>query len=116
MRDFYQLAFDHFGDREVLKKDFQEFVQQNEDVHELFDWLDFAARRGLMSFGRLIVKFDKRELGGITFRLKQTSKNFGTYRFFREGEGDLPICLSTPKPATTPEGLRDLGTLRDFFL
>jgi aconitase A len=38
------LAFDHFGDREALKKDFQEFIQENEDVHELFDWLDFAAR------------------------------------------------------------------------
>lgn len=107
MRDFFVLAFDHFGDREVLKKEFQEFVQQNEGVHELFDWLDFAARRGLMSFGRLIAKFDKRELGGITFRLKQTSKNFGTYHFFREGGGEVPICRSMPEPATSPVGLRD---------
>jgi DNA polymerase-1 len=83
MRDFYQLAFDHFGDREVLKKEFQEFVQQDEGIHELFDWIDFASRRGQTTFGKLIVKFDKRELGGINFRLKQTSKNYGVYRFFR---------------------------------
>jgi DNA polymerase-1 len=108
MRDFFVLAFERFGDREVLKKEFQTFVQNDEDVHELFDWLDFAARRGLTSFGKLISKFDKRELGGITFRLKQTSKNFGTYRFFRAGEGDLPVFLSTPKPATSAEGRRDI--------
>ena len=35
--------------------------------------------------------YRKRELGGITFRLRQTSKNFGTYRFYREGDGELPI-------------------------
>ena len=108
MRDFFVLAFDHFGDREVLKKEFQAFVQQDEGVHELFDWLDFAARRGLTSFGKIVAKFDKRELGGITFRLKQTSKNYATYRFFRDGEGQLPICLSTPKPATKPVGRGDI--------
>ncbi|MFN6015944.1 MAG: hypothetical protein ACK49N_00090, partial [Verrucomicrobiota bacterium] len=88
---------------------FQEFVQENEDVHELFDWIDFAARRGLTSFGKLMVKFDKRELGGITLHLKQTSKNRGTYRFYREGDGKLPICLSTPEPATTSGGHGDIG-------
>jgi DNA polymerase I len=108
MRDFFILAFDHFGDRDILKQDFQEFVQQNEGVHELFDWIDFAARRGQTMFGKLIVKFDKRELGGITFRLKQSSKNRATYRFFREGDGDLPICTSTPEPATKPGGHEDI--------
>ena len=108
MRDFFELAFTRFGDREVLKKEFQEFVQQDEGVHELFDWLDFAARRGLTSFGKIVAKFDKRELGGITFRLKQTSKNFGTYRFFREGEGELPVCSSLPESATKSEGRRDI--------
>jgi DNA polymerase-1 len=108
MRDFYQLAFDHFGDREVLKKEFQEFVQQDEGVHDLFDWIDFSARRGMISFGKLVTKFDKRELGGITFRIKQTSKNSGTYRFFRIGESELPICRSIPQLTTNPEGCRDV--------
>jgi DNA polymerase-1 len=108
MREFFKLALGHFGDREVLKKEFQEFIQQDESVHELFDWLDFTARRGMISFGKLVTKFDKRELGGITFRLKQTSKNSGTYRFFRIGEGELPVCRSMPQPATTPEGCREV--------
>ena len=90
MREFYQLAFDHFGDALIRKPDFQQFVNQTEEVHELFDWIDFAARQGQTRFGKLIVKFDKRELGGITFRLKQSSKNRADYRFFKEGEGELP--------------------------
>ena len=45
----------------------------------------------------------------MTFRLKQTSKNRGTYRFYREGDGKLPICLSTPEPATTSGGHGDIG-------
>jgi hypothetical protein len=96
MRDFFVLAFDHFGVREVLKREFQEFIQQSEEVHELFDWLDFAARRGLISFGRTLTKFDKRELGGITFRLKQTSKNCASYRFFRDNVGFLPSISLNP--------------------
>jgi DNA polymerase-1 len=109
MREFFVLAFEHFGDREVLKNEFQDFVQQNEDVHDLFDWIDFAARRGLMSFGRLVVKFDKRELGGITFRLRQTSKNRATYRFFREGDGFLPLNPSKPSAVGDERGLGDSG-------
>jgi DNA polymerase-1 len=107
MRDFFVLAFDHFGDQEVLKHEFQEFVQQDEGVHELFDWIDFAARRGQTMFGKLVVKFDKRELGGITFRLKQSSKNRATYRFFRNGEDNLPIRPSTPEPSMKSGGLGD---------
>jgi hypothetical protein len=86
----------------VLKKDFQKFVQENEEVHELFDWIDFAARRGQISFGTTLTKFDKRELGGITFRLKQTSKNCASYRFFRGNVGFLPsISLN---PSSTDSG------------
>ncbi|MBN8459393.1 MAG: bifunctional DNA primase/polymerase [Verrucomicrobia bacterium] len=111
MRDFFAVVFERFGDREILKREFQEFVQHDESVHELFDWIDFAARRGLMSFGRLIARFDKRELGGITFRLRMTSKNCGTYRFFRAGEGELQIRPSLPEAATPEQGLRDFEGL-----
>ena len=79
----------------------------NESVRELSDRIDFTARRGMIRLGKLVTKFDKRELGGITFRIKQTSKNSGTYRFFRVGEGELLICRSIPKPATNSEGCRD---------
>ena len=77
MRDFFALAFEQFGDREVLKKEFQEFVQQDESVHELFDWLDFAARRGLIELRQAASRSStSANSGGITFRLRQTSKNF----------------------------------------
>ncbi|MCX6864860.1 MAG: DNA polymerase, partial [Verrucomicrobia bacterium] len=112
MRDFFVLAFDHFGDRDVLKKEFQEFVQHDEGVHELFDWIDFAARRGQTTFGKLVVKFDKRELGGITFRLKQTSRNYGIYRFYREGEGTLPLCPSRAK--STPDFVGHMDIVGHF--
>ena len=115
MRDFFVLASDHFGDREVLKKEFQEFIQQSEDVHDQFDWIDFAARRGQISFGKTLTKFDKRELGGITFRLKQTSKNCASYRFFRDDVGFLPsISLNPSNPdsgssnTAHKQGIRDV--------
>jgi len=88
MRDFFVLAFEHFGDASIRKPDFQQFVQKDEGVHELFDWIDFGNRQGQTRFGKLVVKFDKRELGGITFRIKQSSKNRADYRFFREGDGE----------------------------
>ncbi|RYD60862.1 MAG: hypothetical protein EOP83_18440, partial [Verrucomicrobiaceae bacterium] len=108
MRDFFVLAFEHFGDVAIRKPEFQQWVQQSDDVHELFDWIDFGNRQGQTRFGKLVVKFDKRELGGITFRIKQTSKNRADYRFFREGEGDLPIRPSTPEPATNSRGHGDI--------
>jgi DNA polymerase-1 len=108
MRDFFVLAFEHFGDGMIRKPDFQQFVQQNEDVHELFDWIDFGNRQGQTRFGKLVVKFDKRELGGITFRIKQSSKNRAEYRFFREGDGDLPISPSGPELATKSRGHGDI--------
>jgi len=106
MRDFFELAFNHFGDASIRKPDFQQFVQQNEDVHDLFDWIDFATKQGQTRFGKLVVKFDKRELGGITFRLKQSSKNRADYRFFREGDGDLPL---RPTEAPTDQNTRGHG-------
>jgi DNA polymerase-1 len=108
MRDFFAMAFERFGDREVLKKEFQEFVQQDEGVHELFDWIDFAGRRGLTMFGKLLGKFDKRELGGITMRIRQTSKNRADYRFFREDDQLIP---PTPRTAGEPDSQRGRGDM-----
>lgn len=112
MRDFFVLAHEHFGDCEVLKKDFQEFVQQNESVHELFDWIDFAARRGQTSFGKLVSKFDRRELSGITLRINQTSKNRADYRFFRQNDELIPSC---PRPAQTASPKRGHGDIGGHF-
>jgi DNA polymerase-1 len=109
MRSFFALAFDHFGDREVLKREFQDFVQQNEEVHELFDWIDFAARRGQTSFGKLVSKFDRRELGGITLRINQTSKNRADYRFFRQEDELIPSCPHQVQTTTPKRGHGDIG-------
>ncbi|MEI7956989.1 MAG: bifunctional DNA primase/polymerase, partial [Verrucomicrobiota bacterium] len=110
MRDFFALAFGRFGDQEILKQDFHEFIQQDETVHGLFDWIDFAARRGHISFGKLLVKFDKRELGGITLRVQQTSKNRGTFRFAREGEETSPALNLISDPTPSPKrGCGEMG-------
>ena len=68
---------------------------------ELFDLPARFVNNELAPFGGAT------SLVGITFRIKQTSKNSGTYRFFRVGEGELLICRSIPKPATNSEGCRD---------
>jgi len=108
MRRFFAVAFDHFGDAEVSKPQFQDFIQQDPDVHDMFDWIDFTQRRGLITFGKLIVKFEGRELGGVTFHLRQTSRNCATYQFLRQG--DEPPCDSPPPTGSdAPEqGCRDV--------
>ncbi len=108
MREFFKLAMQHFGDRSVPKQEFQEFLQRDECVHNIFEWIDFAARRGMISFGKLLVKFDKRELGGITLRINQTSKNRADYRFSQNNgpSGDLFTSLA-------PSSARGSGEVGD---
>jgi len=101
MCSFFALAFERFGDVEVPKPRFQEFIQRDAEVHDLFDWIDFSQQRGLISFGKLIAKFDDRELGGITFRHRQTSKNCASYQFLRPCGGPPPDT-PPPPPATPP--------------
>ncbi len=109
MRDFFALAFDHFGDREVLRDEFQNFTQQNDTVHDLFDWIDFAARRGQITFGKLVKRFDRRELGGITMRIRQTSKNRCDYRFFLQEDELIPSHPRTAPETTNSRGSGDVG-------
>ena len=109
MRRFFAMAFDKFGDQEIIKTRFQEFIQQDADVHDLFDWIDFSQRRGLISFGKLLVKFDGRELGGITFRLRQTSRNRADYLFFRHGEESAPEFPPDGDSASEKRGCGDIG-------
>lgn len=109
MRRLFAMSFDNYGDAEVRKQEYNTWAQSNEDVQELFDWLDLSCRRGMTSFGKLISKFEGRELGGITFHSKQTSKNRGTYQFFRDGEQTAPeLSLTSPKP-DSQRGHGDIG-------
>lgn len=105
MREFFGVAFTRFGDTRVPKADFQQFIQEDESVQELFDWIDFATRRGLIMFGKLVSKFDGRELGGVTLAIHRTSKNSAFYQFSKIRPDSLP----TP-PEHPTEPLFDCGS------
>ncbi len=108
MRRLFAMSFDNYGDAEVRKQEYNTWAQSNEDVQELFDWLDLTCRRGMISFGRILAKFDGRELGGITFHKRDTSKNSGTYRFFREGGQTAQELSPTSQCPCPDEGCRDV--------
>jgi DNA polymerase I len=113
MRSFFALAFAHFGDRRVPKQEFQDFVQDCKEVQDLFEWIDFASRRGLTTFGKLVVKYQGRVLGDISLHVEQTSKNWSHYRFFR----DLPGTPGNPPTDPTSPGFPPAsGTLWDCDL
>jgi hypothetical protein len=105
MRRFFELAFERFGDAQTLKPRFQEFVQQESAVHDIFEWIDFTMRRGLIAFGKLVTKFDGRELGGITMKIRQTSRNCCSYQFFRLPGHPMPEIATNP---LFDQGCRDV--------
>ncbi|MBU6183437.1 MAG: bifunctional DNA primase/polymerase, partial [Verrucomicrobia bacterium] len=103
MRDFFAIAFERFGNAEILKPEFQDFVQGEQAVHDLFEWIVFTERRGLIVFGKLLTKFDNRELGGITMHVTQTSRNRASYRFEREPESSALIDILPRSPIMRPD-------------
>ena len=110
MREFFVLAHKEFGNDVVSKPNFQQFIQTTEAVQDLFDWVDFKDRRGLVSFGKLIRKYDGRELGGITLHIKKTSKNCASYQFasaIRETD-DVPVS-GTRNPTPGQGGREEQG-------
>ncbi len=109
MRQFFAGALAHFGPNTIKKPDFQEYIREAVEVHDLFDWIDFAVQRGLITFGKLINKFDGRELGGIQLRVERTSKNYCKYRFLQITDTapktfpkDPSSPTSHPPTSTTP--------------
>ena len=103
MRDFFAIAFERFGSKEILKPEFQDFVQGEQAVHDLFEWITFSERRGLIVFGKLLTKFDNRELGGITMHVTQTSRNRASYCFEREPESSAMIDILPKSPISRPD-------------
>ncbi len=112
MRRLFALSYAKYGDAEAGKQDYNAWAQSSEDVQELFDWLDLSCRRGMTSFGKILMKFDGRELGGITFHSRQTSKNRATYQFSREGGETAPE--SSPESPQPGSG-RGHGDIRGLF-
>ena len=90
MQDFFELVHARFGNQRLSKGEFQQFIQETEPVQELFDWIDFSSRKGLISFGKLLGRFDGRELRGILLTVDRSSKNRGFYQFSKIDPGTLP--------------------------
>jgi len=81
MRSLYLWAFERYDDKSVSKEDFLNAVKGNRGMLERFDWIEFEEKSGAIRFGKLLAKFDGRELGGILFHIDRTSKNAARYRF-----------------------------------
>jgi DNA polymerase-1 len=101
MRALFELSLREHGDAQVSRQDYNAWVQRCTEVQEIFDWLDLATRRGMTTLGKLLARFDGRELTGITLRSRQTSKNRGTYQFILSG-GPAP-SITSPTSPTSPE-------------
>ena len=97
MRRFFAMGHERFGNQWSNKDAVYEWVRETEAVQELFEWIDFAQKRGTISFGKLLARFDGRELGGVTFGVQRTSANFCKYLFSRAG-GPHDETPHTPHP------------------
>ncbi len=107
VRFFFELAFEYFDGEVANKTEFQHFVATSEPVHDLFEWIDFDKKPGRVSFGKLIKKFNNRELGGITMAIKKTSKNCMTYEFFRAATPDETKRFQSASEQDIEEGGRE---------
>jgi hypothetical protein len=97
----------------VLKKDFQGSSNRTRSPRAVrLDRFRGAARQ--TSFGKLDQKFDKRELGGITFRLKQDIEEQGRPTgSSAKVTAICPISLKHPEPASNLWGH---GTFGDILI
>ena len=99
MGEFFGLVSEHFGSKDVRKEVFQKFIKENAAVHELFDRLDFNTPGGLASFAKLLLKYNDRELGGVTFTYVGSSRNHGIYHFRSSNLEKSPPSPSPVVPA-----------------
>jgi hypothetical protein len=90
MRSLFRWAFERYGDKAMDKQTVVAAVRGNTGMREFFDWIEFEEKSGAIRFGKLLAKFDNRELGGILFRIDRTSKNAASYRFRKVGPDDNP--------------------------
>ena len=101
MAEFFQLAHEEFGDAPVRKEVFQQFIKSTAEIHELFDEHDFATAGGLSKFGRHLMSFTDRTLGGVAFSYHATSRNHGIYRVSRIGMDSSPPNPFGPSKAAS---------------
>jgi DNA polymerase-1 len=85
MKVLFVLAHEEFGDGFVKKAALVEFIAAHQDEGVL-EWIDLKTRAGCVQLGKMLTKFDGRELGGIRLSIPQTGKNNVQYRFLRVSE------------------------------
>ncbi|MFZ4776071.1 MAG: DNA polymerase [Terrimicrobiaceae bacterium] len=102
MKLLFVMANERFDNDFIKKADLVEFIVDHQDGG-LLEWLDLKSRSGLTSLGKLLNKYESRELGGIRLSMPPGTKNNAQYRFFRS-ETTLPEGTSgtsgTSSPAT----------------
>jgi DNA polymerase I len=108
MKTLFAIAFEAFGDRDVKKPEMYDLIRQHQDGG-LLDWVDLSSRSGQTSVGRMLTKYNGRELGGIRMVMPSAGKNNLIYRFLR-AEDDA----QSPKEGTwEPEGTFSSASRRD---
>ena len=85
MKTLFALANERFGNDFVKKAALVEFIAAHQDEGVL-EWIDLKTRAGCVQLGKMLTKFDGRELGGIRLSIPQTGKNNVQYRFLRVSE------------------------------
>ena len=78
MKRLCQLAHVSFGDRWVKKDELYDLIK---DSSEVFNWLDLSEHASQVTLGKILLRHDRREFGGILFTVNRTSKNYVSYHF-----------------------------------
>ena len=107
MKTLFAQAHEHFGARDVKKVDLVEFISAHQD-EGLLEWIDLKSRSGLTSLGKLLNKFEGRELGGIRLHIPRTGKNNPIYKFLPSEEA----ARSEKQGTWEPEGTSFPATCR----
>ncbi len=92
MKALYQRANAVHGNEYVQKKEVRQLAKEG----ELFGWWNLDDPKGQTCFGKKLLAFHDRELGGIKMTIDKTDKSRLKYRFTKEGaveevKADKPV-------------------------
>lgn len=90
VRQLFILAHKKFEERFVEKKEIYELVE-GEDADGLFGWIDLADRGGQTKLGKLLQRYDGRELSGITLNIDKRAAGRSRFQFKGSGPRDVNI-------------------------
>ena len=81
MKSLFRIAYDNESDRWMSKRELLQIVRGAETDTELFDWFNPDDRGKQTKFGKLLVSFQDRELGGLRMELDRKDPSRVRYRF-----------------------------------